>query len=190
MNDKSSLIQEHEELFARALSLKVINKPKLSIWMILIPVIFVHYFYQFQKFTAGRKMFVENYLISRKHALDEAVAVADTGKEPEIERLAKLSNLPAGIREQLSEVLAVLVEHYIILLRANGRDFESLVRSAYRNQMNYLLFINRLNNTEKLLYTALMPHLNETNDNINDIVSAIEFHSIKLRKESADRIFS
>ena len=189
INEKHTLILEHERQFANILASHVLDKPELSIWMIIIPIIFVFYFYKFQKFIDGRKTFAEHYLVSRKRALDEAVEVVSTGREPDIENLATLSDVPDSFRGQQAEVFAVLVEHFMKLLRLDGEDFASLVKSAYGDRMNYLLFLNRLNRAEKEVNTALEPHLQKTLEGVNSIMNTIELQSEKLRRENAERFF-
>ena len=90
-NRKYALIMEHEEQFAHALAVHVLDKPRLSIWMILIPIIFVFYFYQVQKFKTGRTTFVEHYLVSRKSALQEAMTAVKTGRFLSPRRLTRRS---------------------------------------------------------------------------------------------------
>jgi len=188
--EKAALIVAQEEAFAHTLALQVLDRPQLSIWMILIPIIFVYFFYRYQKFSSGRKVFCENYLISRKRALNEALEVIRTGRKPEINALARQSSLPEHLREKNADVLAVLVDHYIDLLRADGENFHALVRSAYRNQTNFLLFINRLNQAEKALNRALEPHLSQDSGDVNDIIHLINLHSEKIRKELSKKIFA
>jgi hypothetical protein len=187
--EKSTHILRHEEGFAGAIAAVVIEKPQLSIWMILIPIIFVYHIYRFQKYSDGRKMFVKNYMISRKRALEEALVVVNTGNEPDIDRLVEMSTIPEVARQQYAEFMAVLIEHYADLLSSEGDNFDELVRSAYRNRTNYLLFLNRLNQTERALNKALKPHLEETLEGVNDIVRTIESRSEGLRRDTAERIF-
>ena len=71
-----TIILQNEEKFALQLASKVLEKPKLSIWMIMVPIIFVYYFYKMQKYSEGRKVFAENYLVSHKRALKAVVAAA------------------------------------------------------------------------------------------------------------------
>jgi hypothetical protein len=189
INEKSAIILEHEKKFANTLALHVLDKPKLSVWMILIPIIFVYYFYQYQKFTRGQKIFAEHYLFSKKRALTEAVDVVNTGKSPDFDKLVELSDMTDESRMLQKEVCKVLVEHFITLLRSEGEDFESLVKSAYGSRMNYLLFINRLNQTEKAVNKALKPQLKITHNGINDIVNTIELQSDRLRRKNAENIF-
>ena len=186
--EKKALILEHETAFARNLATYVIDRPKLSVWMILIPILFVYYFYRFQRYAEGRKTFAEHYLMSRTRALDEAFHALNSGREPDIDHLARLSDVPDAIRPFQADVIRVLVNHFVSLLRTDGDDFETLVRSAYRDRTNYLLFLNRLNQTEKEVYTGLTSHLRETQEEVNTVVRTIELQSEKLRREEAERI--
>ncbi|KPJ97995.1 MAG: hypothetical protein AMK71_12150 [Nitrospira bacterium SG8_35_4] len=187
--EKSALILEQEETFAMALASKVINKPLLSLWMILIPIFFVFYFNNLKKYRDGCKQFAENYIIDKKRALNEAVEVVNTGREPDIRALAELSNMNSKAREKQANTLAVLVEHYTILLNSDGEDFASLIRAAYGTLTNYLLFLNRLNQAEKEVNKALKPDLQESREVINDIVSRMEGLSERLRRETAESVF-
>jgi hypothetical protein len=187
--DKKKVIMEYEERFADILALNVLDKPKLSIWMILIPIIFVYYFYEYQKFTNGRKAFAEHYLLSKRRALGEAADSIETGQKPDIEKLAKLSDVPDNARELQSSVLSLFVEHYLNLLRAEGKTYDELIRSAYNNRTNYLLFLNLLNNAEKDVNKSLIPHLADKHQGIESVIGTIEMHSERLRRESAEKIF-
>lgn len=60
------------------------------------------------------------------------------------------------------------------LLQAEGGTIEGLIKFAYKNQPNYLLFINRLNTVDKKFNTALKPHLPDTIDGVNNIIAAME----------------
>ena len=190
MDEKSKLIFEHEQRFANIRAAMVISKPKLSIWMVLIPFIFVYYMNDWQRAKDGRKAFADNYLITKKRALDEAVAVVQTGREPAPNALANLSDVQEDARQKLAELHAILIEHYVALLRADGDTFESLVRSAYGDRTNYLLFFSHLSSAERGLDAALKPQLSETTEGVDDIVSAIEQYSEKLRRTDADKIFA
>jgi len=78
--EKSTIILEEEEKFALILASQVINKPQLSLWMILIPIFFVFYFTNLSKYKNGCRQFADNYLIDKKRALNEAIAVVEGGR--------------------------------------------------------------------------------------------------------------
>src|SRR3989339_1486081 len=115
VDQKHQIILEHEKSFADYLALKVLEKPKLNVWMILIPIIFVHYFHRVQKFNNGRNAFAENYMIIRKQALDEAFDAIQTEKTPDIEGLARLPKLPETVYGPNFKMVELLVSHYMDL---------------------------------------------------------------------------
>lgn len=185
--EKKELILNHEIAFAAHLARQVVQKPKLSVWMILIPIIFVFYFYQLQRYSEGRTKFIEHYLMSRRRVLDEAAALVTSDAKPDITRLAAQSDVPEEARGLQAEVLTLLVEHFANLLRAEGEDFDALVRHAYRVRTNYLLVMNRLNQAEKAVYTAVVSRLEE--EAAGTVVKTIEAASETFRREEAERIF-
>jgi hypothetical protein len=187
--EKMDLILKDEEQFAFALALQVVEKPKLSLWMVLIPFIFLYFFYQQRRVVEGRKGFVNGYLVSRRRALEESLQRVKNGKEPETDRIVNESTLPEGARDAFREFFALLVEHYSDLLRSDGSDVASLVRAAYRNRTHYLLFLNRLNRTENSLHRALQEHMGKGSAELEDVVKRMEAAAAQLRREAAERIF-
>jgi len=189
LDQKHRIILEYEKSFADFLALQVLDRPRLSVWMILIPVIFVHYFYRIQKFNVGRNAFAENYLSVRRRALDGAVQIIRTGKSPDIEWLAGQSKLPQAVYEPNKEMLDFLLMHYADLMRSDGDSFESLVRSNYKTRSNYLLALNQMNRLEKTLNAALTPHLENSMEGVHEIIRAMEIHSERLRRKHAELVF-
>lgn len=190
MDKKAQRIREYEERFAHILAIKVIDKPKLSIWMILIPIIFVYFFYQMKQAGDSRKEFAQNYLIPRMRALSEAVTICNTGKDADIDGIAKKLDLPDAARQQYAGLLKVLVEHYTELLQSDGEDCDALIRAAYKSRMNYLFFIKRLSQAEKKFTSELLPQLSEKNKDINEVISKIDACSEELRRENAEKVFA
>ena len=188
--EKSKLILEHDQQFAFVLAGKVLDKPKLDIWMILLPILLVYYMNSFQKFKDGRKTFAAHYMATRKRALKEATAAIQSGKKADPDRLASESEMTAEAQRKLAELFALLLDHYEALLKADGNDFASLVRSAYDNLANYLLFIDQLNHAEISRNMALKPQFTTISSELNDILSAMEKYSGQIRRREALDIFS
>ena len=190
IDEQSEIIKNNEQRFAFMLAGRVISRPKLSIWMILIPVIFVYFFYQFNKYKQGRADFTDNYLITRKRALNAARVAVLEDRAPNLEETIKRSKLPPETLGAYRELLVVLVQHYIDLLQAKGENIAELIKSAYRTPTNYLLFCNRLNQVERELNAALRPHMREGTDGFDDVVRKIEEVSVELRRQDVEIIFS
>lgn len=189
ITDKEKHVFAHEDSFAWALTALVLEKPKLSVWMILIPIILVYYMMRFQRYSESRRNFAAQYLASRKRALNAAARIIRTGESADPSELSKLSDVPESVRGEYAEFTGVLIDHYVSLLKAEGNDYAALVRSAYGNATNYLLLLNRLNKTEQRMNAALKPHMENTVENFDDVVRQIEVQSERLRREEAEKIF-
>jgi len=186
---KKELILQRELLFANAIGAAVFEKPKVSFWMILIPILFLYFIYRMQRFKSGRLKFDQEFMTTRRKALDLAVEALETGVKPNIDRIARESGITDALEKDYASWLRTLVDYYDDLLAAEGDTFEALVRSAYHNRTNYLLTLNRLNTVEKEFYSALKPQLAAT-EGAPAVIAAIEEHSRRLRRDLAEQIFA
>ena len=189
LTHKRDLILADEKRFAAQVSAKVIDKPRLDVWMILIPVFFIFYFWQLKRYAKGRKTFAEKFLITRERALDEALRSAESGNDPDIEALVQASDIPDGTRQDYRPWVTLLVEHFRDLILAHGSSYPALVKSTYKTRTNYLLFLNHLNQVERNFDAALKPHLEKTTDDVNGIIKLMEESVISLRRQLAEEIF-
>jgi len=189
LQDKKDFIWEYEERFAADLATAVLQTPKMSFWMIFIPITLIYHVFQVRKVVEGRKGFAKNYLVTRKRALDAGSSLAATGRSPDVQAILRDSNLPEKAKNPFKELFLLLVEHYADLLRAHGQIAPALIRSAYKSRTNYLLFLNRLNKAEKALTDALTPKTPKGAADIAYIVKALEIHSERLGRERAAEIF-
>ena len=139
IEEKSGLIWAGEEKIAADLANAVLDRPKISIWMILIPIIIVFHLFRFQKYVDGRKKFAEHYLVTRKRALQANVRSLQSGQSCDIYGLVKQAEIPDNTAGEYSAWIRVLCDHYADLLRAEGDSIEALVKSAYKSRTNFLL---------------------------------------------------
>ena len=186
---KKELILQRELVFANAIGAAVFEKPKVSFWMVLIPILFLYFVYRMQRFKSGRMKFDQEFMTTRRKALVLAVEALETGVKPNIDRIARESGITDALEKHYASWLRTLVDYYDDLLAAEGDTFEALVRSAYHNRTNYLLTLNRLNTVEKEFYSALKPQLAAT-EGAAAVIAAIEEHSRRLRRELAEQIFA
>jgi len=186
---KKELILQRELLFANAIGAAVFEKPKVSFWMVLIPILFLYFVYRMQRFKSGRMKFDQEFMTTRRKALVLAVEALETGVKPNIDRIARESGITDALEKHYASWLRILVDYYDDLLAAEGDTFEALVRSAYHNRTNYLLTLNRLNTVEKEFYSALKPQLAAT-EGAPAVIAAIEEHSRRLRRDLAEQIFA
>jgi hypothetical protein len=189
LDEKKALILDYEERFAFDLSREVLESPKMSFWMILIPIFLLYHVYRVRRVVEGRKGFAKNYLITRKRALEESLSLVEKARNPNLQTLLRDSNLPEKAKGPFKELFLLLVDHYADLLRSHGHDVPSLIRSAYKSRTNYLLFLNRLNKAEKALADILRPQTANAAADIDFIVKAMEIHSERLGRERAELIF-
>jgi hypothetical protein len=186
---KKELILQHELLFADAVGSKVFEKPKVSFWMILIPILFLYFIYRMQRFKAGRLRFNEEFMSTRRRALKIAAQSLESGAEPDIDQVVRQLGLSDALERPYASWLKVLADYYRDLLSAEGGSVEALVRSAYRSKTEFLLTLNRLNTVEKEFHGVLTPQLAAT-EGAADIMTVIERESQRLRREMADCSFA
>lgn len=189
IQEKSAIIWASEENFAYALAPAVLDKPKISIWMILIPILIVYHMFRYQKYIDGRNKFCEHYLLSRKRALKANVRALETGQPCDVRGLVIQANIPEDTKSEYTAWIRVLCDHYADLIRCEGDSIEALVKSAYKNRTNFLLFLNQLNDSEKRFNAALSPHLRQTTEGVDEIIGRMERASEILRRDEAARIF-
>jgi hypothetical protein len=186
---KKELILQRELAFANAVGAAVFEKPKVSFWMVLVPLLFLYFIYRMQRYKSGRMKFDEEFMTTRRRAMNLAFEAVEAGTRPDIDRIARESGLTEALEKPYASWLKVLVDFYMDLLAATGDSFESLVRSAYRNRTNYLLTLNRLGTVEKEFYAAVKPQLAAT-EGAAAVIATIETQSQQLRRDLAESIFA
>ena len=186
---KKELILERERAFASAIGVEVFEKPTVSLWMILVPILFLHFIYRMQKFKNGLVKFIDEFMVTRRRAIDIAVESLEAGKKPNIDQRVRQFGLSDALEQPYASWLKALVEYYTDLLSGTGDSFEGLLRSAYRNRTDFLLALNRLSTVEKDFYAALKPRMAAT-EGAAAIFATIEEHSRRLRRELAEQVFA
>jgi hypothetical protein len=189
LDRKKELILARELAFANSIGAAVFEKPKVNFWMILIPIFFLYFVYRMQKYKTGRMQFDQEFMATRRKAMDLAVEALEADVRPDIDQVARQSGLMDALERPYASWLRALVDYYADLLAANGDNFDTLVRSAYRNRTSYLLILNRLNTVEKEFYAALKPQMAAT-EGAAAIIAAIETNSRQLRRALAESIFA
>ena len=194
---KFKIIFKRERSMAQGLALSLIRFKTLTVWEIMIPVIFI---LNYVKLKHSREIFVENQMFTKKMALDAALDMKkkDRSKETvmaQIQTKTKelVSSVPGGIysddirRQQLKEI-DLLVDHYTRLLNAVGKDYASLVTHAYQTAADYSSFLEALKSTENEVMGAARRTLGDQ----TDMATAAKIESItaNMRTAEAKKIFS
>lgn len=188
-HEKEDLIIRYEELQAQLLAGRVIFKPPLTAWYILMPLIFLYYFYRLQKYAQSRKDFVYNYMRSRRRALEEVAVALEEHRQPDIDGFREFTTVPEEALDAYMDWIRVLADHYTDLLQCDGTCCEDLIRSAYDGRGNYLLFLNRLNRSEHKLNRALIPGLEVDIPDVLETITLMETQVEQMRRAEAERIF-
>ncbi len=186
--EKSDLILKNEKRFCHRVSEAILDKPKLTVWMILIPVFFIFYFWQLKRYSQGRKDFANNFLITRERALDAACEAVAGDMDIEVDKLVQAEDIQEETRPQYRNWLVMLTKHYQSLILSKGDSYQELIRSSYRNHSNYRRFITHLNQVEQEYDAQLQPHLDI--ESVNDIIKRIETITARLRQQELREIFS
>lgn len=193
---KFKIIFERERSMAQGLALSLIRTKTLTVWEIMIPVIFI---LNYVKLKQSREIFVQNQMFTKKMALDAALDMKkkDASKETlmaQIQSKTKelVSSVPGGIysddirRQQLKEI-DLLIDHYSKLLNAEGQDYASLVTDVYQSATEYNSFFNQL----KLAETEVMAAARRTLGDQTDMATAAKIESIteSMRAAEVNKIF-
>ena len=187
--DIKKVILAQERSFTNSLASAVLEKPGLSVWMILIPIIFLYYFYKFHEYSQGRKQFVENYLSTREKALDEAAAALSDHRDPDPEGIFSLPGIPGNAIKRHRELVSLLIEHYTGLIKSGEKSYEDMARAVYRERSNYLMMAAHINRAEMALNRALRPHIERESGSVSEVIRTLEATSERLRREAAEKIF-
>jgi hypothetical protein len=187
---KQNEIMAYERRFAFKLGEHVLEKPKMNVWMILIPIIIVYHMFRFKKYVGAKNQFALNYLKTREQALASACGIVAEGALKDVNAVTTTLPLPPEARGPYGHLLSVLVDHYVELLRAEGEAIDALLRRAYRSRTEYLLFFNQLAQAEKRLNAALRPSLDRGNGEIDEAIGRIQEISEQMRRAEAARLFA
>ena len=155
---KYDMILAHETAIARSVALAVIQPKPLSVWEVVIPILFI---FGYMKSKETREVFAQNVLFTKKMAMQAALDMLKKGQTREfvMERIRSktremITSIPGGIyseeirREQLKEI-DLLIDHYCKLLNSEGANYDSLVFNAYRTPRGLADFFERLQQAEE-----------------------------------------
>jgi len=97
LDKKKELILAHELEFANALGAAVFEKPKVSFWMILVPLLFLYFIHRMQTYKNGRIKFNEDFMDTRRRALECAVEALNANDRLEAKPAVRQAGLSDGL---------------------------------------------------------------------------------------------
>ena len=182
---------------AQAIAGSLIQSKPISVWEIMIPVIFI---LNFAKLKQSREVFIQNHLFTKNKALKAAFDMFKKGLNRQevmdsIESQTKktLSSVPDSIysdeirREQIKEI-ELLVDHYSKLFEAFGEDYATLVIGAYQTRENYTAFFEQLKAAENDVMTAARRTLGDQAD--GQAAGRLAEITDQVRVAGVDKIFN
>ena len=197
LDTKYENILAQESTVAKAVARSVIGESSVTVWDVLIPIVF---FFNFLKFKRAREIFTLNFLFTKKLALQGAFDMIKTGQSRE-DALAQIRNRTSEIlasdkkgiysikirQKQMREV-ELLLDHYSKLLNAEGKDYASMVKHTYRTRQNFVGFVKELEGVEKEVNRAASQTVKTAS--APDIVSKMEETTARLRVAETEKIFA
>ena len=182
---------------AQGLAASLIRPKTLTVWEIMIPVIFI---LNYAKLKQSREVFIQNQMFTKKMALDAALDMQkkDASKETVMAQIQSktkelVTSVPGGIysddirRQQLKEI-DLLVDHFTRLLNAAGKDYASLVTHAYQTAADYSSFLEALKSAENEVMGAARRTLGDQTD--METAAKIESITANMRTAEVKKIFS
>lgn len=187
IEEKYDILKEKERVRAFALARSVIQRPEISLWMILLPILFIFHAFQIQKYKNGMQAFADNIVRTKFRALDFAKETLIEKKAPEMDvescfpALDMKDEVMRRVCEKQTEEIRILYRHYRALLEAEGSDYESLLKNVYTDSGKYLVFLNSLEKAEEEVNKYVVRHF-QTSDAALEVMKKMAKSLHDLRK--------
>ena len=196
LDTKQENILAQEKALARSVASVVIEQNPVTAWDVLIPIVFI---FNVLKFKRAREVFTLNFLFTKKLALQGAFDMVKNGQSRE--------DVLGQIRDRTSQILAsdkkgiysikirqkqmremeLLLDHYFRLLNAEGKNYGSMVRHAYRTPQDFAAFVKELEGIEKEVNRAASQTAGTAS--APDIIAKMEETAGRLRATQVETIF-
>ena len=197
LKKKFDFIYNYERFIGNSVALRVIQSRPIGIWEFLIPIVFILHFMRNKQ---SRELFIQNYMFTKRLALDAAFKMLKKGLSREDalsgieDKTRALLTAPETqgiysetIRQQQLNEIGVLFDHYRKLLGAEGQDYGALTHNAYGSRQNYLMFHEQLKSAEKKVSDAARQTLGSKAD-VETLVR-IEKATEEIRQSQIGKIF-
>ncbi len=196
LDTKYQSILSHEEARARRISYAVNKSKPISVWEVMVPFIFIT---SYLKMKELREIFAKNLIFTRKLGLDGALEMRKSGKTREhvmasvAEKTEKLLTddtlgiYSDSIRQAQHDEVAFLLDHYGKLLDAEGIDYVSLVKNAYKSKDAVVRFQQRLKESKEKVNEEALQRLGDQAD--TTLLDRIEAALERERTAELNQIF-
>ena len=197
LKKKFDLIYNYERFIGNSVALRVIQSKPIGVWEFLIPIVFILHFMRNKQ---SRELFIQNYMFTKRHALDAAFKMLKKGLSIKDaisgieDKTRALLTAPETmgiyseiIRQQQMNEIDLLFGHYSKLLGAEGEDYVALARNAYGSRQNYIIFHEQLKSAENKVSDAARQTLGSKAD--LDALLRIEKATQEIRLSQIEKIF-
>ena len=197
LKKKFDFIYNYERFIGNSVALRVVKSKPIGVWEFLIPIVFILHFMRNKQ---SRELFIQNYMFTKRHALDGAFKMLKKGLSREDvicgieDKTRALLTAPETqgiysetIRQQQMNEIDLLFDHYSRLLGAEGQDYDTLTRNAYGSRQNYFIFHEQLKTAEKKVSDAARQTLGSKAD--VDALLRIEKATEEMRQSRIEKIF-
>jgi hypothetical protein len=197
LKKKFDLIYNYERFIGNSVALRVVKSKPIGVWEFLIPIVFILHFMRTKQ---SRELFIQNYMFTKRHALDGAFKMLKKGLSREDvisgieDKTRALLTAPETqgiysetIRQQQMHEIDLLFDHYSKLLGAAGEDYDTLTRNAYGSRQKYFVFHELLKTAEKKVSDAARQTLGSKAD--VDALRRIEKTTEEIRQSRIGKIF-
>ena len=197
LKKKFDLIYNYERFIGNSVALRVVKSKPIGVWEFLIPIVFILHFMRTKQ---SREIFIQNYMFTKRHALEGAFKMLKKGLNREVaisgieDKTIALLTAPETqgiysetIRQQQMYEIDLLFDHYSRLLGAAGEDYDTLTRNAYGSRQNYFIFHEHLKAAEKKVSDAARQTLGSKAD--VDALLRIEKATEEIRQSRIEKIF-
>ena len=194
LDRRYALIWSHEEQFAYRLGQEVIDKPVVSVWMIILPVLLVHHMQRVTSYKNAVQAFARGILDPRLKALDKARQDVESGEsrdcgfEEYFSSLEGVSAQDRSLADKQVRVMQILQDHYRKLLRAGRASYQGLLEEVYPDREQYRGFLDRLTVAEQELNRYLTEHVHTTEDS-RAVVQRMETYCKELHRKELECFF-
>ena len=167
MDKKSKFILSAEEAFAGRVALGVLVTRPVNVWLQMIPGMFI---LDFLKRSIETRKTIRYFMPPRVLAMEEALTLArgdrpDKSPDPlegKTRALLESMRLYSGpAHKAMIDLLRLLSNHYVKLLKAPGDNHNELIRAVYGGRQGYKAFLRELTSKEEVFDQALSQGMGE-----------------------------
>lgn len=192
-------ILAYETRTARTIATQVLEKPELSVWMILIPIVFIPFMQRYQKYKESVNIFCSGYLYTKKIALDIAYKIFKNELPQEdvstiitniVQKKPDADPRVLSVYQKQIQEIKILWPHYLALLTTGKTKYEEMIVYHYQSETNYLSFIYKLSAAEKEVTQATSATFREGVAEVPEVMDRMEKLLLEFRLNETKKFFN